>query len=663
MDHPRAFSYYLAFDRNLGWLTEWEQAALRGKRVAIAGMGGVGGGYLLTLARLGIGAFHISDFDRFELVNFNRQAGAMMRTLGRPKAEVLEEMARDINPEIRIKRFDSGITEENVDAFLDGVDLFIDGLDFFVLPIRRKLFDRCTELRIPAITAAPIGMGAGFLAFTPDGMSFEDYFRLEGQSEARQYVRFLMGVAPRGLHRAYLVDKTRVDLAGRKGPSTAASCQLCAGMIAVAATKVLLGRGDVKPAPYHHHFDPYRGKFVVTRLRSGNAGPLQSLKVAIAQRIYAAMSRQAVVRTIATPPNSPIEEILNVARWAPSGDNAQPWRFRIIDADTVAVHISDRSGQNLYEYRKAEPTLLSAGMLLESIRIAATAWERGTEWTYSNFDGASHEIVVRFSRFDGPRDPLYPYLPLRSVDRRAYRSRPLRKSEIDALEHVLGTNLAVAWYQGARRRWQWARLAARATAIRLQIPEAFSIHRKIIDWERAHSPDGIPAGTVGLDRISLRLMRWAMGNWSRMRLINRVGGVLSAEAQLDYLPGLCCAAFFTLTLLQGRREPEALLRAGQDIQRFWLTATRLGLAIQPNLAILAFAHYGEASTPFTTEPSMLGKAKVLSGALRKAVTGDVDGLVFVGRIGEPHPRMPFERSTRRPLDELLERSNTEPLPS
>src|SRR5689334_21758885 len=106
MDQPRAFSYYLAFDRNIGWLTEWEQAALRGKRVAIAGMGGVGGGYLLTLARLGVGALHISDFDRFELGNFNRQAGAMMRILGRPKAEVLEEMARDINPEIRIRRFD-----------------------------------------------------------------------------------------------------------------------------------------------------------------------------------------------------------------------------------------------------------------------------------------------------------------------------------------------------------------------------------------------------------------------------------------------------------------------------------------------------------------------------------------------------------------------------
>ena len=53
------FSYEEAFSRNLGWLTEYEQQALRHKRIAIAGMGGVGGFHLLTLARFGIGAFNI----------------------------------------------------------------------------------------------------------------------------------------------------------------------------------------------------------------------------------------------------------------------------------------------------------------------------------------------------------------------------------------------------------------------------------------------------------------------------------------------------------------------------------------------------------------------------------------------------------------------------
>src|ERR1700744_2214222 len=98
------FSYDAAFERNLGWFTEAEQLALRGKRVAIAGMGGVGGGYLITLTRMGIGAFHIADFDHFSVANFNRQMGATIATIDRPKAEVMEEMALAINPELRITR-------------------------------------------------------------------------------------------------------------------------------------------------------------------------------------------------------------------------------------------------------------------------------------------------------------------------------------------------------------------------------------------------------------------------------------------------------------------------------------------------------------------------------------------------------------------------------
>src|SRR5438552_15030806 len=102
-----AFRFNAAFDRNIGWLTDWEQQALRHKRVAIAGMGGVGGFHLLTLARLGIGAFNIADLDRFEAVNFNRQIGATMDSLGRHMAEVLEGMELAIKPELHTQRIDT----------------------------------------------------------------------------------------------------------------------------------------------------------------------------------------------------------------------------------------------------------------------------------------------------------------------------------------------------------------------------------------------------------------------------------------------------------------------------------------------------------------------------------------------------------------------------
>lgn len=278
------FSYADAFDRNLGWFTEAEQQSLKGKTVAIAGMGGVGGVHLMTLARLGIANFHIADLDSFEIANFNRQIGAMMSTLDQPKVEVLAAMAKDINPEARIVQFPGGVAPDNLDAFLQGVDLFIDGFDFFVLDIRRKTFARCRELGIPAVTAAPVGMGVAFLLFTKDGMPFEDYFRFEGRSELRQYIHFLMGLAPSGMHRAYLVDPKRLDIAKRKAPSTMIGVELCAAHTAAQVVKVLLGRGEIRPAPFHYHFDSYLNKFQAGR-RPGNNGMLQRMKIDLVEKM------------------------------------------------------------------------------------------------------------------------------------------------------------------------------------------------------------------------------------------------------------------------------------------------------------------------------------------------------------------------------------------
>ena len=280
---PR-FSYAEAFDRNLGWFTDTEQKSLQGKTIAIAGMGGVGGVHLLTLVRLGVAKFRIADLDFFEVANFNRQVGAMMSTLEQPKVSVLAKMAKDINPEVEIEEFPAGVTNQNVDAFLQGADLFIDGFDFFVLDIRRKTFARCRELGIPAMTAAPVGMGVAFLMFTKDGMTFEDYFRFEGKSELRQYINFLMGLAPSGMHRSYLVDPSRLDIAKRKAPSTMIGVQLCASFTAAQTVKFLLGRGEVRPAPYHYHFDAYLNKFKAG-WRRGNNTLLQRLKGNAAERM------------------------------------------------------------------------------------------------------------------------------------------------------------------------------------------------------------------------------------------------------------------------------------------------------------------------------------------------------------------------------------------
>ncbi|MCY7313933.1 MAG: ThiF family adenylyltransferase [Pseudoxanthomonas sp.] len=272
-----AFEYEAAFSRNIGWLTAPEQALLQGKRVAIAGLGGVGGAHLLTLARLGIGAFNIADFDHFEVHNFNRQSCAFVSTLGQPKTQVAARMAQDINPTADVRVFGDGVSAANIDAFLDGVDVYVDGLDFFALEARRLVFAACRERGIPAVTAAPLGMGVSLLYFDPKGMSFERYFRLEGCSEQEQYVRFIAGLSPVMLQRGYLVAPQAVDFAARKVPSTPMACDLCAGVTGTEVLKLLLKRGPTRAAPWAMQFDAYRQKLSFTWRPGGNAHPMQRL--------------------------------------------------------------------------------------------------------------------------------------------------------------------------------------------------------------------------------------------------------------------------------------------------------------------------------------------------------------------------------------------------
>ena len=278
------FDYTEAFSRNIGWITEVEQQVLRSKRIAIAGMGGVGGFHLLTLARLGVEKFNIADLDTFELANFNRQTGAGMNNLGQAKVDALAAMVRDINPKCDLAIFPTGVNQDNLQTFFQDVDIYVDGLDFFAFDARERVFAYCAQHGIPAVTVAPLGMSGALLNFLPGKMTFEQYFQLAGRTQIEKAIRFLIGLAPALLQRTYLADHTRIDLKAGKGPSTAIACQLCAGIAAAETLKILLQRGRVWAAPHALQFDAFRNKLRHTWRPLGNRNPLNRLIITLARR-------------------------------------------------------------------------------------------------------------------------------------------------------------------------------------------------------------------------------------------------------------------------------------------------------------------------------------------------------------------------------------------
>ena len=131
-------------------------------------------------------------------------------------------------------------------------------------------------------------MGAALLVFGPGGMSFEDYFGFAGCDELEMAIRFLVGLSPAMLQRGYVADMSRIDLARRKGPSSIAACQLCAGVAAVEALKLILRRKGVRLAPWGSQFDAYRMKYTRTWRPGGYRNPLQRLMTTLVKRQLAA---------------------------------------------------------------------------------------------------------------------------------------------------------------------------------------------------------------------------------------------------------------------------------------------------------------------------------------------------------------------------------------
>ncbi len=129
---------------------------LMGSRVAVFGVGGVGGHCVQALARAGIGSIDVFDDDAVSITNINRQAVATTSTIGRPKVEVIRDQILDINPEARVVCHQMFYTPENADETdLSAYDYIVDAID--TVKAKVELICRAKAAGVPIISA----MGAG----------------------------------------------------------------------------------------------------------------------------------------------------------------------------------------------------------------------------------------------------------------------------------------------------------------------------------------------------------------------------------------------------------------------------------------------------------------------------------------------------------------------
>lgn len=152
---------------------------LRKARVAVFGVGGVGGYAVEALARSGVGTLHLYDDDTVSESNLNRQLVALHATLGRPKAEVMAQRVRDINPDCKVEVFRIFYLPQNADQVdLTQYDYVADCID--TVTAKLELVTRCTALHIKIISA----MGTGN-KFDPSALTVTDLSKTQGCPLAR----------------------------------------------------------------------------------------------------------------------------------------------------------------------------------------------------------------------------------------------------------------------------------------------------------------------------------------------------------------------------------------------------------------------------------------------------------------------------------------------
>ena len=148
-------------------------------KVAVFGVGGVGGFCVEALARAGVGALDLYDDDTVSESNLNRQLAALRSTIGQPKAEVLARRVADINPDCTVRAIRMFYLPQNADTVdLGQYDYVVDCID--TVAAKLDIAQRCARLNVPLISA----MGTGN-KLDPTGFVVTDISKTQGCPLAR----------------------------------------------------------------------------------------------------------------------------------------------------------------------------------------------------------------------------------------------------------------------------------------------------------------------------------------------------------------------------------------------------------------------------------------------------------------------------------------------
>lgn len=659
---PDAF-WSTAFIRHKGFFTNKEQGILRFSTVAIAGLGAVGGTVFLDLVRAGVGSFVIADFDSFEPSNLNRQNGARPSTFGRKKIEVLVEEALQINPYITIQTFSEGLTASTIPQFLKSADIVIDAMDFFAYKERLTLLLKCREKGLFVISSGNAGFGASLLVFDPHGMDIQKFLGVSLHSSNEDVMAaFALAWIPRQVSSSY-TDPSYISLESKVAPATGVAALLAGAMIITEALRLLLHQNGSKPIPHFVQIDIHEGTFIQSVLRFGNRSVWQRIRRYVLINHY--WGKKKGFKPVPPPglpqervmqlpvPDLVLRAILTAGIQAPSGDNIQPWLFKVV-GDVVYLSINETIDVSYFNYRQI-PSFISAGAVLENIKIAASSYGLTTVIEYADVVSVSNLAKISFKLSDLPRDTLFNAIWERNTNRRKYNNQQIPEHIRSELKKTAESFPGVVWHEVSlhKSRALLARAVYLVDIIRSERKDLHVHIQKMLRFTQKsvyQKKDGFPLRNLKAGFFGEMFLTFTHP-WKIMKVLN-IFGFSRIVARFVYDEIISAPTVVLLTAPTCNAVDAIVL--GQALERVWLKATDYDLAFQPMAGPPMFLLRNELNDIGNLSPrhkKILDEAAALEKICFPDFNSDNEKQLMLFRVGYSKP---IEVGTlRKPLDSFI----------
>lgn len=646
----------LRSNRNLFLITAEEQNILGAARIGIVGLS-AGRAILNTLAREGIGReFRLADFDRLELSNMNRlEAG--IHEIGELKVVLAARQLLEMNPYLQVEIFPEGLREGNLQAFFASeqrLDLVVEECDDLQMKVLAREFAR--RLKIPVLMSTS---DRGLLDIErfdrePDrpilhGLLLQADANLLGSLSAKDKIPYVFDILdPDRMSERMLASLVEVEETISTWPQLSSAVTLGAALVTDAARRILL-RQSVASGRFYVDLAE-----LISDQKAWTPQPRRTQAKSIASVALAAENGSHQPRGADTDVSEKnlVKMLVEYATLAPSGGNSQPWRF--VYRNKALECYTDRERSGIALDFDGYFSQLAIGAAVENICLAASSF--GLSVHCELFPSGPQESLVcrvRWENVTGASrtDPLFDQIRKRVTNRLNGARKELSIDSLVALSSAAQAARAeLRLVTTTPELQQVADLLGKVDRIVMLEPEFHADLMRELRWtpeDAERTRDGIDVRSLELssvDRVALELI----AKPRVVTAIRRLGGGGALGTMTKKWIGSASAA--GLVVVSGNAH-ERYFQGGRALQRIWLQASSLGIAIQP-ITVITALHARVLYAPTSLSQRALELYRKILPEYFELFTLD-DGLtdVFLFRLhlaGEP-----TVRALRRPLDEVL----------